>query len=370
MRIQTEYMSFKICWMISSCYDFQEHQQRSQRRCCFSQTALLWFEVLPDLSPALPGLLLALPGTPRLVVGAPSHSECWQDCPPKVWYSPEIDASKFTLHILSDTPGDFQWQKYILLMHLRGDYRRRHTLDDVETRERQAEKEVWCPVGHLGHWRLDEPHWVRGSAGGPQTRTAKPNCCTDGHLAWDAHWTGGGAEARDEIVVGGKGENAGCIPPGWPTVGQGHHRHGCTSGGWYRMGSDRGQDSEHQGCWPGGVDTCRPGPGRWTREGGGAPTAAASKAAEIIANARTKIKPNPQAESSTSTGTRAGTNTNHLIGAERGDVISADTAQTMGDGHTTKLKDAVQPSPNPDDRLEHSRHTPNAMERRECSTPQ
>ena len=113
MRIQTEYSS----------YDFQAHQQRCQRRCCFSQTALLRFEVLPDMSPALPGLSRALPGAPRLVVdapwlvtGAPSHFEGRQECPPRVSYSPEIDPSKFTLHILSDTPGGFQWLKYILLM--------------------------------------------------------------------------------------------------------------------------------------------------------------------------------------------------------------------------------------------------------------
>jgi len=123
MRIQTEYLSFNNRWTISSSYDFQAHQQRSQRRCHFSQTALLWFEVLRDMLPALPGLSLALPGAPRLVIGsprlvtgAPSYSEGRQEYPPRVWYSPEIDASKFTLHILSDTPGGFQWLKYILLL--------------------------------------------------------------------------------------------------------------------------------------------------------------------------------------------------------------------------------------------------------------
>jgi hypothetical protein len=44
----------------------------------------------------------------RLVTGAPSYSEGQQECPPRVRYSPEIDASKFTLHILSDTSGGFQ----------------------------------------------------------------------------------------------------------------------------------------------------------------------------------------------------------------------------------------------------------------------
>jgi len=61
-------------------------------------------------------MLPALPGAPRLVASAPSYSEGHQECPPRVEYSPEIDASKFTLHILSDTPGGFQWLKYILLM--------------------------------------------------------------------------------------------------------------------------------------------------------------------------------------------------------------------------------------------------------------
>jgi len=107
MRIQTEYSS----------YDFQAPQQRSQRRCCFSHTAPLWLEVLPDMSLVLPGLSPALPGAPRLLVVSPSYSEGRQESPPRVWYSPEIDASKFALHILSDTPGGFQWLKYILLVY-------------------------------------------------------------------------------------------------------------------------------------------------------------------------------------------------------------------------------------------------------------
>jgi hypothetical protein len=40
MRIQPEYMSFKNLCTTSSSYEFQAHQQRSQR-CCFSQNALL-----------------------------------------------------------------------------------------------------------------------------------------------------------------------------------------------------------------------------------------------------------------------------------------------------------------------------------------
>jgi len=55
-------------------------------------------------------------GAPRLVVRTSSCSEGRQECPPRAWYSPEFDSSKFTLHMLSDTPGGIQWLKYILLM--------------------------------------------------------------------------------------------------------------------------------------------------------------------------------------------------------------------------------------------------------------
>ena len=53
---------------------------------------------------------------PGSIIRDPSHSEGRPEYPLKVWYSPEIDTSKFTLHILSDTPGVFQRLKYILLM--------------------------------------------------------------------------------------------------------------------------------------------------------------------------------------------------------------------------------------------------------------
>jgi len=55
-------------------------------------------------------------GTPVPVIRDPSYSRGRPECPPNVWYSPQIDASKFTLHILSDTPGGSHWLKYILLM--------------------------------------------------------------------------------------------------------------------------------------------------------------------------------------------------------------------------------------------------------------
>jgi len=61
-------MSFKNRCTISSSYEVQAHQQRSQRRCCFSQNALLWFEVLPDAH--------------RFVAGAPRCSAMQRDPSP------------------------------------------------------------------------------------------------------------------------------------------------------------------------------------------------------------------------------------------------------------------------------------------------
>jgi len=72
MRIQTEYISFKNHWIISSSYDFQAYHQHSKRRCCFSQTAILWFEVLPGFSPTLPRLLSVLPGSLQVPSGLSS----------------------------------------------------------------------------------------------------------------------------------------------------------------------------------------------------------------------------------------------------------------------------------------------------------
>jgi len=53
------------------------------------------------LIPIIPIILLYtssdIPGTSVAVVSNPSYSEGQPECPPMVWYSPDIDASKFTL---------------------------------------------------------------------------------------------------------------------------------------------------------------------------------------------------------------------------------------------------------------------------------
>jgi len=96
---------------------------RSQTCHRHSQTCRRCFQVLPGAPKVLSGAPRCSQicyndslGTPVPVIGDLSYSEGRQQCPPRVWYSPEIDPSKFTLHILSDTPGCFQSLKYILLM--------------------------------------------------------------------------------------------------------------------------------------------------------------------------------------------------------------------------------------------------------------
>jgi len=218
-------MSFKNSCTISSSHDFQANQQRSQRRSFFSKTTQLWFEVLPDLSPVLPGaprLVVGAPrrvvGTPRLVDGAPrffqacrqhsqtccrhsqvlpgapnvlsgaprcsqtfhnhsygtpvpvirdpSYSEGRQKCPPRVWYSPEIDSSQFTLHILSDTPEGFQWLNYILVMPLHyplsshrapGLHIRIHREEGKEKNKQETNPNIILRIRRIGKLHL---HWT------------------------------------------------------------------------------------------------------------------------------------------------------------------------------------------------------------------
>jgi len=161
MRIQTEYRSFENLWMISSSYDFLAKQLHSRGWCCFFHTSLPWFKVLSVMLPVLPaaarhvavtprcsqvssqcsppchcrsqplwGALTVLcsatrfsqtchnhfHGTPELVIRDSISSKGWPEHPPRVWYFPEIDAFKFTVHILSDPPGGSPWPKYLLLM--------------------------------------------------------------------------------------------------------------------------------------------------------------------------------------------------------------------------------------------------------------
>jgi len=133
MRIQTEYMSFKNGWMISSSNDFLVHQQRSQRWCCVSQTAHLRSEVLQDLLPVLPVLSLVLPGflavlpvVYRLVAGMPRYSQVHLKATASVHSTLGFDHPRILVHQLQDTPWHSQRlpeaprgserQKYILLM--------------------------------------------------------------------------------------------------------------------------------------------------------------------------------------------------------------------------------------------------------------
>ena len=172
--------------MISGSYDFQAHQQRSHRRCCFSrllycdcgcsQTCRRRSLACRRRSQACRRRSQVLPGAPKVLSGAPRCSQTYHkhshgspvpvirdptysagrpECPPRVWYSPEIDASKFTLHILSDTPGGSQWLQYIFLVTWRprsselrvalGDSDRARFEMHLEPKIELSERYTWRP---------------------------------------------------------------------------------------------------------------------------------------------------------------------------------------------------------------------------------
>jgi len=73
-------------------------------------------KVIPITPIACLHQLSEIPCSPEPVIRDPSYSESQMECSPRVWYSPEIDTSKFTLNILPDIAGGFQRLKYMVLM--------------------------------------------------------------------------------------------------------------------------------------------------------------------------------------------------------------------------------------------------------------
>jgi len=157
--------------------------------------------VYPKFSPALrcafklititPIILLyqssEIPVTPVPVVRDPSYSEGLPEYPPGVWFSPEIDASKFTLHILSDTPGVFQWLKYILLMW---DHAQNSTWEDLERLLESIDRAGWeCTIDskwerwvmNAGNVRSSAIKSVLGSAQFIASASAKCNLVPEQH---------------------------------------------------------------------------------------------------------------------------------------------------------------------------------------------
>jgi len=96
-------------------YSLASHQysQMWHRRSQVLEGALKVLSGPPKCSQTYPN---HSPHTPVQVIRDSCHSVEQPECPPMVVFSADIDSSKVTLHILSDTVGGFQWLKYILLM--------------------------------------------------------------------------------------------------------------------------------------------------------------------------------------------------------------------------------------------------------------
>jgi hypothetical protein len=142
-------MRFNNGWMIYSSYDIEAHSQCSQETsnvsrlpysdlrffqtgrqhtkvsCLCSRVCCRPLHLFADVYIICSGTEHCsqtyrndFHGTHDSVVGDLRYSEDWLECPPRVWYSPEIDAFKFTLHILSDSLGCSQRLQFILLMQI------------------------------------------------------------------------------------------------------------------------------------------------------------------------------------------------------------------------------------------------------------
>jgi len=116
MRMETEHMSFKIHWMISSSYDFQAHQQCAQRRWWFSHTAQKWFDVLQGMSSALPGAPLVITKPPMSTSISCWCSQVHLKATAPVPYTLGFDHAGILVWQLSDTCRGSRRQKFILLM--------------------------------------------------------------------------------------------------------------------------------------------------------------------------------------------------------------------------------------------------------------
>ena len=118
-------------WGSQACYQCsQACSQRTQACCEHSQACCQHSLACSQCTQVLPGAHKVLSSALKCsqtdhthslsasvpVIRDPSYSEGQPEHPPKVWYSPEIDASKLTPHILQDTTGGSHWLKDILRM--------------------------------------------------------------------------------------------------------------------------------------------------------------------------------------------------------------------------------------------------------------
>jgi len=97
-------------------------------------------------------------GVPGSVIRDPSYSDCRLQCPPRVWFSPEIDASKFRLCLLSHSMGLPVTKIHFAdtLLPLEWSRGRQHRHQEAMQQAKQiASIRQWCLLR-----LLDIPDWV------------------------------------------------------------------------------------------------------------------------------------------------------------------------------------------------------------------
>jgi len=158
--------SQKCCWHSQTCHWHSSTCHQCSQTChpC-PQSCHRWSRVHPGARNVLYGARRCSQtfhnhshGTHEPVIRDTSYSEGRPESSPRVWYSPAIDTSMFTLHILSDTPAGLQRLKYVLPMksNFCAPSHNRYIIWEIHMSVECAEISNW-PHSEIHQWSSEFP---------------------------------------------------------------------------------------------------------------------------------------------------------------------------------------------------------------------